>query len=289
MILIFDAMNIACRSHYVYDVKQARLTSLGIPSGTIYGVLRNLYGWRRDYPHAEMWFCWEGVDSVASRRAIHAEYKTGRAGGMEETWAVQLQALQGALTHLGVHQMAMPQGEADDCMGHLASNWPGAKVLVTSDRDMLQCVDPQTVVMTPDRKRVWDEAAVRSEFGVSSSQFLAYKVLCGDKSDNLPGLRRVPKKVITAQIVEHNGDLDAMYDKGFEHLTPYQKKTFEEFQPQMEVNRKIMSFHTHLTPQIALGTFNAERLKADYISPWELDSLETNLLSFAGSGFFKKG
>lgn len=98
---------------------------------------------------------------------------------------------------LGVKNMYPGILEADDVVSWLAKKVDGHKVIVSVDQDMLQLVDDKTDVYSPIKDVLITKQNFEEVVGVSISQFLRYKSLIGDKSDNLPGVERVGKK--TAQ------------------------------------------------------------------------------------------
>jgi 5'-3' exonuclease len=62
-------------------------------------------------------------------------------------------------------------------------------VLCATDHDNLQCVRGERVVLLDrSRRRVTDEAAVRTRFGVGPDQLADLFALVGDRSDGIPGV-----------------------------------------------------------------------------------------------------
>jgi 5'-3' exonuclease len=62
-------------------------------------------------------------------------------------------------------------------------------VICTTDKDLMQCVvGERVVVLDRVRKVVTDEAGVRARFGVAPAQLPDLFALVGDRSDGLPGI-----------------------------------------------------------------------------------------------------
>lgn len=82
--------------------------------------------------------------------------------------------------------------EADDALATAAARYAGEAeqvVICTTDKDLLQCVQGERVVVLDRiRKRVTDEAGVLERFGVRPRQIPDYQALVGDPSDGLPGV-----------------------------------------------------------------------------------------------------
>lgn len=96
-----------------------------------------------------------------------------------------------AVRALGVPLWPMTRYQADDALASGAARLrDGADVLIcTSDKDLLQCVRGERVVVwNRIRKEVTDEAAVRAKFGVAPTQIPDLFALVGDPSDGLPGV-----------------------------------------------------------------------------------------------------
>lgn len=85
--------------------------------------------------------------------------------------------------------------EGDDVISWLANKLKGERVIVSVDHDFLQLVSLENVcVYNPIKNIIYDKDEIVNRFGVQPNQFLSYKALIGDKSDNLPGIPRVGKK-----------------------------------------------------------------------------------------------
>jgi len=116
-----------------------------------------------------------------------------------------------------VPSLSLDGYEADDVIGTLALRakklgWE--VVIVTGDRDALQLVQPGITVMA-FKKGVtetmrYDEAAVMKEYGLTPAQFLEYKVMRGDPSDNIPGIKGIGEKGAT-ELLQTYGTLKGIY------------------------------------------------------------------------------
>ena len=125
------------------------------------------------------------------------------------------------LNSLGVKNMYPGILEADDVISWLSSQLDDHKVIISVDQDMLQLVDEKTDVYSPIKDQLITYKNFEEVVGVPVNQFIRYKSLIGDKSDNLPGLERVGKK--TAQKIVNNYPTDSMLSEKYtaEQLEPY--------------------------------------------------------------------
>ena len=60
---------------------------------------------------------------------------------------------------------------------------------MSTDKDFLQLIDENIRVWSPTKKLMYDEERVLDEYGIASKNFLLYRILDGDKSDGIPGIK----------------------------------------------------------------------------------------------------
>jgi 5'-3' exonuclease len=68
--------------------------------------------------------------------------------------------------------------------------------IVSTDKDFLQLVDGRINVWSPIKKKLYDKAAVLEEFGVLSENFILWKAIVGDESDDVKGVHGVGGKSV---------------------------------------------------------------------------------------------
>lgn len=292
MNLIIDGMNIAFRCSFIYDAKQGLSDSEGNPTGTVFGFLRHIIGLKSPnrWPHAKVWVAWEGIGSVTERRKVFADYKANREPKSEESPLFQqIPILMRALTDMGVSQVWEDGLEADDMIASLVRGIlkDESNIIVSSDRDLLQLVGNKTVQMTPHPEKFYDAEAVEQHYGVPPERLLAYRVLDGDKSDNIPGMFRFPRKKIASLINEY-GNVESLYENPPNgDLTPLQKKTLLEFRDQAKLNSDIMALRTTTTYHHETGELNTDKL-ALLCDQLGFRTLREDLIRFS-KGFHKIG
>lgn len=246
--VLIDGHNLAFRCAYAPGM--ARLTDgRGRPTGMILGFLRSLGALRKRFPEACFWVTWDG--SSKRRRARFSEYKAHR---LRKEISVNvggaifdpIQMLRELLPLLGVRQAWNPEEEADDVIATLVRrDLEGQTNLICStDRDFLQLVNASTMFLFPavgSRKEVlYDVAGVEQQLGVPPEKVIHLRALFGDASDNLPGVARVPKKVLRGLIQEH-GSVQAVYASGLAALNKGQYERLMEAEPQVRINLELMS------------------------------------------------
>ncbi len=114
--------------------------------------------------------------------------------------------------------------EADDVIGSAAEELKKVYdvYIVTGDLDELQLVDDNVRVYTMRKgfsdTFIYDKAAVAERFGLTPEEFVEYKALKGDPSDNIPGVPGIGEKT-AADLVATYKTLDNLYEH-LEDLKP---------------------------------------------------------------------
>lgn len=155
------------------------------------------------------------------RQAKQVEYKGGRNQERNTHVFSFEDKTTEMLNELGVKNMYPGILEADDVIAWLSTNIPGQKVIVSVDQDMLQLVSDDTFVYSPIKDVIIDKNNFKQKVGVSSDQFLRYKSLMGDKSDNLPGIDRCGPKTAVKLVEECKTDEELERKLGKQKLEPY--------------------------------------------------------------------
>ena len=110
--------------------------------------------------------------------------------------------------------------EADDVIGTLSEklsheNHNLQVAIFTSDRDIFQLVHDNVFVLWPERDgsgdlKVVGETEVVEKLHVFPNQVVDYKALCGDASDNIPGIRGIGPKTAVG-LLEPFQSLERLY------------------------------------------------------------------------------
>jgi len=125
------------------------------------------------------------------------------------TWLMEL------LHGLPITTMIYDGVEADDIMAYIPTQIlkEGEQaVLMSTDKDFLQLVDDNTIVWSPTKKKIYNKKVVKEEFGIESKNLLLYRVLDGDKSDNIPGVYGCGIKTVVKRFPELTEDTKLSVD-----------------------------------------------------------------------------
>ena len=210
-ILIIDGLNTFLRSFTMIN----HMNPDGHHIGGLTGFLKSVgYAIRMADP-TKVVIVFDGVGGSSARRNLFPAYKANRntsrmtnysifSSKDEETESInnQISRLIQYLQCLPVTVISIDGLEADDIIGYLANKFQAyeetARVTIMSaDKDFLQLVSDKIHCYSPTKKKIYTPKDVLEEFGVSSNNFLNYKILMGDQSDNIPGITGLgPKKLI---------------------------------------------------------------------------------------------
>lgn len=88
-------------------------------------------------------------------------------------------------------------------------------IIVTGDMDLLQLIDEKTKVYSMARgvnqAVLYDIEKVKERYGLTPDQFVDFKALKGDASDNIPGVPGIGEKG-ASKLISENGNLENIYE-----------------------------------------------------------------------------
>jgi DNA polymerase-1 len=210
--IIFDGNNTALRCDYVSDL----YNSQGKRTSAIYGVLEsivttvNVIKEETELDVDDIIFVWDKGKSPR-RKKLWPAYKAQRHKELDDPIAneeqkrrrheqlEQMDYLHENLRSLGVKSLRIDGEEADDLAYDLKCEYRKINpdedlVFITSDEDYLQLIDSHCFVYSAVKKVLVTPKNFESFVGVALDRFLDYKVLVGDKSDNIPGVDKIGEK-----------------------------------------------------------------------------------------------
>ena len=159
--------------------------------------------------------------------------------------------------------------EADDIMAYITTNILKENeqaVIMSTDKDFLQLVNDTTIVWSPTKKKMYNTKLVKEEYGIESKNLLLYRVLDGDKSDNIPGVYGCGIKTVVKRFPEITGDEKLSVDDLFElceekvEETKGKIKIYKDIlksKRQILLNENLMQLHdVDISGQIKMKTLD---------------------------------
>ena len=185
------------------------------------------------------------------RHEMYPEYK----GTRSETPQLVIDSLE-PLTQL-CQAMKIPvlmiKGyEADDVIGSMAkrAEREGFDVfMVTPDKDYGQLISEHITQYKPGKSgsenELIDPQKICAKFGISSpEQFVEILTICGDSSDNIPGVKGVGE-VGAGKLIGKYGTVANIYEH-ISELTPKQREAFENARGHIELSHELVTIKTDI-------------------------------------------
>ena len=211
-VLIIDGLNTFIRVFSVIPTTNDD----GIHVGGIVGFLRSIgYTINMIRPTRTI-VVFDGKGGSNRRRKIYPEYKQNRktkyrvnrsydfASQEDErhNMMMQLSRCVEYLETLPITVMSYDNIEADDTIGYLCRQvlTDSNITIMSTDKDFLQLANGRIKIWSPTKKKMYDDKMVMDEYGINSHNYIWYRVLDGDKSDNIPGVRGLGLKTIKKKL-----------------------------------------------------------------------------------------
>jgi DNA polymerase-1 len=181
--------------------------------GGITGFLLSIGAAIRTLKPSRVVVVFDGKGGSQRRRKLFPEYKNNRRsmtrlnrtydfGTVEDEkkamqW--QLVLLVELLGYLPLTIIHPDNVEADDVLAYLAQTVEergGDAIVLSTDKDFLQLVNDKTSVWSPTKKVMLKSSQVVETYGFHPNNFLIYRAITGDKSDNIPGVDGIKEKTL---------------------------------------------------------------------------------------------
>jgi len=239
LLLLIDGHSLAFRSYYAFAKGRdgGLRTKSGIPTSVSYGFLKTLLEVMETEKPPYVAIAFDLADKTF-RHDSDETYKAGRPDAPED-FLPDLANLQDLLTALRLPVLTAPGYEADDIIGTLTrrASTDGFRVKILSgDRDLFQLVDADgnTTVLYMSTSygkgtqppREFGLPQVQEKLGILPTQVVDFKALCGDSSDNIPGVRGIGEKT-AVQLLTTYGSLEQIYASLDQIKGATQKKLIE--------------------------------------------------------------
>ena len=199
--------------------------------------------------------CWDGYNSGVLRYNIYNEYKANRdkhyelAAGTsdydkyinnyvknvlknsknskkevvraetdDESFQRQREILWNILENLYVRQFMYDDVEGDDLIANYVKNkWKNERIVIVSgDRDLTQLINDEVCQYIPSLKKFISPKNSVEELGVTHENTLLKKIICGDSSDNIKGIKGLGEQTLLKlfpEIKENKTSLEAIIER----------------------------------------------------------------------------
>src|SRR6185436_1469686 len=136
--------------------------------------------------------------------------------------------------------------EADDLIATYADHAvaQGADVtIVSSDKDLMQLIRDGIKMWDPMKNRAIGAAEVQEKFGVGPDKVIDVQALCGDSTDNVPGVPGIGVKT-AAQLILEYGDLETLLKRAGEIKQPKRRETLQTNAELARISKVLVTLRT---------------------------------------------
>lgn len=265
LLLIIDGSSLLSTSYYGNLPKEAMYartdeereaafskilqTSNGVYTNGIYGFMKTLKKIIEVQKPTHIAVAFDLSRETTFRKQMYSDYK-GTRKKTPKPLSEQFKLIQEVLRYIGIPVFVSFEFEADDFAGSLARRFEDEipVYLMSKDEDYLQLVSHNTRVWMPTSKadELFAEVGLnKKDFSIPDNcfeysltslmdikqlepyQIVEYKSICGDSSDNIPGVKGVGEKAVLPLLKEY-GNIETIYDT-IENLTAKEEKELKKF------------------------------------------------------------
>lgn len=209
-VLIIDGLNTFIR---VFSAVPA-LNDDGMHVGGVIGFLKSVGSNIRQFQATRCVVVFDGTGGSQRRRKLYPDYKANRKNKTkmnrydefadlvdeQRSMKEQFVRLIEYFDVLPLTVISIDNIEADDVIAYIAKQYydkhDNKITIVSSDRDFLQLVNTKIRVWSPVKKKLYTPEKIQEEFGILPENYLLYRMMSGDASDNIPGINGVGLKTL---------------------------------------------------------------------------------------------
>ena len=256
-VILIDGLNLFFRNFAMMNI----INHDGVHIGGLGGFIRSIGSLINQIQPTAVYVVFDGVGSSTNRKNLLPEYKSGRHTSRITNWEVfedlddehnskidQIVRLVHYLKCLPIRTVSIDKSEADDIIAfystHLVEKYNSKVVIVSSDKDFLQLVNDDVTVWRPMEKTYYTKQLIKEKHGCLAENFILYKVLMGDNSDKIPGIKGLGEKGLFKkfpELKERPLTLDDIYNISVEKLKEHvvYARVVNDIK-RLETNYKIM-------------------------------------------------
>ncbi len=275
ILYLLDGHGLAYRAYYALTAGGTRTnafqTNTGEPTAGVYGftsiLLRIFEQENPDYLAVVF------DKGKTFRHEMYEDYKGTRAK-MPDDLRSQVERMRQIVDAFNIPRLERENYEADDVLGSV-SRWAaeekglGVKI-ITGDKDLLQLVTDRVIVnlagsRLSDAEDYFPED-VEKKLGVPPEKVVDYKALCGDSSDNIPGVKGIGQ-VTATKLLKKYGNLDNIYAH-LDDISGRAKSALEGSKETAYLSQKLSRIVTDLQVDLDL-----EQARIDRFNPRAVENL----------------
>ena len=203
--------------------------------GGIWHFLNTLRRFIEDENFNKVVVFWDGETSTSQRRLIYPKYKLNRKAPenelKEESFNKQKHRVKEYLEEMFVRQIEFPNSEADDLIAYYCQISKGEnKTIFSGDRDLTQLITDDVTIYSPNTKKYYKKGdnIKLHDIEIPHYNVKTFKILSGDKSDNIDGIYYLGEKTfikLFPELLETEVSFTDILTKGEELLKEQKDNT----------------------------------------------------------------
>lgn len=283
-LLVIDTFGLIHRAYHAYPLLT---TSDGRFSNAIFGFIGMLMTTIEKF-EPDCICCSLESESPTFRHKILTDYKANRKE-TESELSSQINEIINIIQTLKIQTLHKEGYEADDVIGSFAmQNRQNFKeiCIVTGDRDLLQLIDGNISVYMPGRTFSdlvkYDCERFKDRFGIELEDYVLYKALVGDTSDNIKGIPGIGPKT-ASQIVNKFHSVDAIL-ANLDDLPPRIAEGIQESSTLLQSYYDTCKIETEIKLDIDIENTTVSKMDVNklrkVIDEFELKSLSNRIAKF---------
>lgn len=287
LLILVDGHSLAFRSFFAFAKGRdgGLKTKAGIPTSVCFGFLKSLLEVMASQKPQAMAIAFD-LGLPTFRHEADDTYKADRLETPED-FITDLKNLHELLEALNLQTLTAPGYEADDILGTLAQKASAANYgvkILTGDRDLFQLIDPVKEISVLYLSNTFIKSGgtgpadfgleqVKEKLSITPTQVVDYKALCGDASDNIPGVKGIGDKT-AVKLLNDYGSLDQIY-ASIDQIQGAVKKKLETGKAEAYHSQHLAQLVLNVPLEINLEDCHLQGFDAAALKPL-LEKLELN-------------
>ena len=259
-IIAIDGNSLVNRAYYA--IQRPMITKEGLYTHAVYGFISMLNKIIKDYEPDYMLIAFDRK-APTFRHEDYAKYKAGRKK-MPPELAMQLPLLKEVLAAMNIKMLELDGFEADDIIGTIVKRGEEAglePLVITGDKDELQLASDITKIIITKKGisefDIYSDVTMQEKYGFSAEQFIDYKGLMGDQSDNIPGVPGVGEKT-ARKLIHQFGSIENLIDNS-NQITPDKLRVKIEENIQLAImSKRLATINTKVPLEIDFAEFTVD-------------------------------
>jgi DNA polymerase-1 len=279
-IYLLDSMAFIFRAYHAMQRQRPMSTRTGIPTAATYVFVNMINKLRKDFQPEYLAAIYD-VGAPVHRNELATQFKDVRKfniktqafetveyGGYKANRTetppdlIQQQPyIRRALEAFRIPILYYDGFEADDVIGTLSCKLSalGHKVfVVSSDKDMMQLVNDDVVILNPTKDNlILDRAGVEQNLGVPPERVVDVMALRGDSIDNIPGAPGIGDKG-SVELIQQFGSVEAALDRADEVKKKTYRESLQNNRENILLSKELVTIHTGVPIEYSLEAMRTQ-------------------------------